>query len=174
MEEKDFSLPKATIAKMIKDILPPEIRCANDTREIISDCCIEFIQLVANEANDLCAKENKKTVTPQNILDSLKKLGFERYLTEIEELNDELKVESQKQTKSKKLKDTGLTEDELREEQEKLFAQARSNHSYLKTPTTPTSAPEGSVFTLPPSPSVNNEFTFGGSNQPKKVTLKKK
>lgn len=73
MSEEDVSLPKATIAKVIKENLSGDnIRCANDTRDLIVDCCVEFVQMIATEANDLCTKEKKKTISAEHVIEALK------------------------------------------------------------------------------------------------------
>ena len=51
----------------IKELLP-NVRVANDARELILNCCTEFIQLVSSEANDICNKQAKKTISPEHAL----------------------------------------------------------------------------------------------------------
>lgn len=65
--DDDLSIPRAALNKMIKELLP-NIRVANDARELILNCCTEFIHLVSSEANDICVKQNKKTISPDHIL----------------------------------------------------------------------------------------------------------
>jgi histone H3/H4 len=36
----DATLPKATVAKVIKDMLPKDVKCANDTKDLILECCV--------------------------------------------------------------------------------------------------------------------------------------
>ncbi|GFN73534.1 protein dr1 [Plakobranchus ocellatus] len=68
--DDDLSVPRAALNKMIKELLP-NIRVANDARELISNCCTEFIHLVSSEANEACVKQNKKTISPDHILSGL-------------------------------------------------------------------------------------------------------
>jgi histone H3/H4 len=72
MSDEDVSLPKATITKVIKENLAGEIRCGNDARDLIADCCVEFIQMIAAEANDVCNKGKKKTISPEHVIEALK------------------------------------------------------------------------------------------------------
>ena len=66
-DDDDLSIPRAALNKMIKELVP-NIRIANDARELILNCCTEFIHLVSSEANDVCNKQHKKTITPEHIL----------------------------------------------------------------------------------------------------------
>ena len=66
-EDDELSIPRAALNKMIKELIP-SIRVANDARELILNCCTEFIHLVSSEANEICNKQNKKTISPEHIL----------------------------------------------------------------------------------------------------------
>ena len=66
-EDDDLSIPRAALNKMIKELVP-NVRVANDARELILNCCTEFIHLVSSEANDLCNKQHKKTISPEHVL----------------------------------------------------------------------------------------------------------
>ena len=66
--DDDLSIPRAALNKMIKELLP-NIRVANDARELILNCCTEFIHLVSSEANDACVKQNKKTISPDHVVE---------------------------------------------------------------------------------------------------------
>ncbi|KAJ0770141.1 putative transcription factor Hap3/NF-YB family [Helianthus annuus] len=38
--KEDASLPKATMTKIIKEMLPPDVRVARDTQDLLIDCCV--------------------------------------------------------------------------------------------------------------------------------------
>jgi histone H3/H4 len=61
-EEEELSLPRASINKIIKEIVP-NVRVANESRELIINFCTEFIHLVSSEANEICNQKNKKTIS---------------------------------------------------------------------------------------------------------------
>lgn len=83
VEEEELSLPRASINKMIKELVclqiifrlqtfdffffatfkVPHIRVANESRELILNCCTEFIHLISSEANEICNQKNKKTIS---------------------------------------------------------------------------------------------------------------
>ena len=66
-EDDELTLPRASINKMIKEILP-HIRVANESRELILNCCTEFIHLISSEANEICNKQQKKTINADHVL----------------------------------------------------------------------------------------------------------
>ncbi|KAG8928528.1 negative cofactor 2 transcription regulator complex subunit ncb2 [Tulasnella sp. 419] len=125
--DDDLSLPKATVHKLIGDLLPPDTTCSKETRDLIIECCVEFIHLVSSEANDICEKESKKTISPEHIVSALKVLGFESYIEEVQEvLKDHKQQQRDREKKVSKFEQSGLTEEELAAQQEALFAQARA------------------------------------------------
>jgi histone H3/H4 len=65
-----FSFARAALNKMIKELIP-NIRVANDARELILNCCTEFIHLVSSEANEICNKQQKKTISPEHVLQGI-------------------------------------------------------------------------------------------------------
>lgn len=67
-EDDELSIPRAALNKMIKELIP-RIRVANDARELILNCCTEFIHYVSSEANDICVKQQKKTISPDHVLE---------------------------------------------------------------------------------------------------------
>lgn len=66
-EDDELTLPRASINKMIKELVP-SVRIANEARELILNCCTEFIHLLSSEANDICNQNNKKTINAEHIL----------------------------------------------------------------------------------------------------------
>ncbi|KAJ2785265.1 negative cofactor 2 transcription regulator complex subunit ncb2 [Coemansia interrupta] len=125
--DDDLSLPRATVYKLIAEMLPDDVTCAKDTRDLLLDCCNEFIHLIASESNEICEKEAKKTIAAEHVLTALRELGFEKYVAEVKEAYSEHRQQQTKDRgrKTNKLKQLGMSEEELLREQELLFAQAR-------------------------------------------------
>ncbi|KAH9844015.1 histone-fold-containing protein [Rhodofomes roseus] len=125
--DEDLSLPKATVAKMITELLPSDVSCAKETRDLVIECCVEFIHLISSEANEICEKESKKTIAPEHIISALKHLGFESFTAEVEDvLKDHKQQQKDREKKVSKLESSGLTEEELAKQQEELFAASRA------------------------------------------------
>ncbi|TFK43158.1 histone-fold-containing protein [Crucibulum laeve] len=125
--DEDLSLPKATVAKMIAELLPSDIVCAKETRDLVIECCVEFIHLISSEANEICEQESKKTIAPEHIIGALKRLGFDSFTSEVEDvLKDHKQQQKDREKKVSKFEQSGLTEEELLAKQEELFAASRA------------------------------------------------
>ena len=55
-------------------------KIADDAKETIQQCVSEFISFVTSEANDKCQREQRKTITADDILWAALKLGFDDYI----------------------------------------------------------------------------------------------
>lgn len=86
-------LPLATVQKIITDILPPSSgqSFARDARDLLIECCVEFITLISSEANDISEKEAKKTIAVEHIEKALTDLGFQDYVPDVLAVADEFK-----------------------------------------------------------------------------------
>ncbi|CAO3609180.1 unnamed protein product [Cunninghamella echinulata] len=127
--DDDLSLPKATVQKLINEMMPEDVVCAKDTRDLLIDCCVEFIHLIASEANEICEKETKKTIAGEHVIASLQALGFEDYVEEVDDVFKEHKRQQKdRDKKSSRLENTGISEEELFRQQELLFAQSRQKY----------------------------------------------
>lgn len=139
--DDELSLPKATVQKLISgksrgddisvkadfvEMLPSDITCAKDTRDLLIDCCVEFIHLVASESNDICEKDAKKTIAPEHVVTALEQLGYTDYIEEIQDVLKEHKQQQKdREKKQTRLEKSGLSTEELLQQQEMLFQQSR-------------------------------------------------
>lgn len=141
-DDEEATLPKATVAKIIKEILPNNIRCANDARELVVEAGMEFLQMLSSQANEACTREGRQKMSDAHAVTALKELKFEHYISEVEVVNEEHKVEAEgrkKKSSKRKFKDSGLNEAELLRMQEELFAKSRQ--VYQQRLTSPSSTP---------------------------------
>lgn len=81
----------ATVQKIISEILGSDVAFAKDARDLLIDCCVEFITLISSEANDIAEREAKKTIASEHVVKALKDLGFEEYIDQILEVATEHK-----------------------------------------------------------------------------------
>ena len=98
--DDELSLPKATVQKLISEILPKDITCAKDTRDLLIECCVEFIHLLSTESNEVCEKDAKKTIAPEHVLKALSDLGFESFTEEVKSVLSEHKAAQKVSAKS--------------------------------------------------------------------------
>ncbi|XP_066596417.1 protein Dr1-like [Prorops nasuta] len=131
-EDDELTLPRASINKMIKEILP-HVRVAYESRELILNCCTEFIHLLSSEANEICNQQQKKTINAEHILLALEKLGFGDYSAEAEAvLRDCKAVAAKRRRQSTRLENLGIPEEELLRQQQELFAKAREEQAVVE------------------------------------------
>ncbi|CAI7828411.1 unnamed protein product [Closterium sp. NIES-54] len=138
---EDVSLPKATMSRLIKEMLPRDVRVSKDTQDLLMDCCLEFINLISSEANEICSKEDKRTIAPEHVLQALESLGFSSYLAEVQAAYDQHKSETLespralgRSSSSKASGPVGMSEEEAIAEQQKMFAEARAAMLNLQRP----------------------------------------
>ena len=79
--------------KIISEILPASsgLTFAKDARDLLIECCVEFITLISSEANEIAEKEAKKTIACDHVEKALKELGFEEYVQEVLDVASEHK-----------------------------------------------------------------------------------
>ncbi|KAF3544910.1 hypothetical protein DY000_02000356 [Brassica cretica] len=63
--KEDALLPKATMTKIIKEMLPADVRVARDAQDLLIECC------------------DKRTIAPEHVLKALQVLGFGEYGEEV-------------------------------------------------------------------------------------------
>ncbi|MCJ1399597.1 hypothetical protein MMC11_002799 [Xylographa trunciseda] len=144
----DLTLPKATIQKIITEILGDKsgLTFGKDARDLLIDCSVEFITLISSEANEIAEKESKKTIAAEHIDKALRELGFPEYVSEVlavaGEHKEQLKVSTfselqenradelqTREKKTNKLQDSGLTDEQLLQQQQELFRSATEKYN---------------------------------------------
>ncbi|KAJ4317150.1 negative cofactor 2 transcription regulator complex subunit ncb2 [Neodidymelliopsis sp. IMI 364377] len=123
----DLSLPKATVQKIVQDILAtePGMTFAKDSRDLLIECCVEFITLISSEANEIAEKDAKKTIACEHVKAALEELDFGEYVPAILDVAQDYKKQQQnREKKQTKIEQSGMTEEELIRAQEELFRSA--------------------------------------------------
>ena len=83
----------ATVQKIITEILPASSgqTFVRDARDLLIECCVEFVTLISSEANEMSEKEAKKTIAVEHIEKALTELGFQDYVPDVLAVADEFK-----------------------------------------------------------------------------------
>ncbi|KAI3521884.1 hypothetical protein L1887_11359 [Cichorium endivia] len=132
--KEDASLPKATMTKIIKEMLPPDVRVARDTQDLLIECCVEFINLISSESNEVCSREDKRTIAPEHVLKALEVLGFGDYIEEVYAAYEQHKLETVDTVRGGKCTNGAeMTEEEALAEQQRMFAEARARMNGVST-----------------------------------------
>ncbi|XP_031404871.1 nuclear transcription factor Y subunit B-9-like [Punica granatum] len=80
LREQDQYMPIANVIRIMRRILPPHAKISDDAKETIQECVSEYISFVTGEANERCQREQRKTVTAEDVLWAMGKLGFDDYI----------------------------------------------------------------------------------------------
>jgi histone H3/H4 len=94
------TLPAATVQKIINEVLASKaadenaqsMSFAKETRDLLIECCVEFITMISTEANEIAEKDAKKTIACEHITKALEELGFGEYVQEIMAVADQFKT----------------------------------------------------------------------------------
>lgn len=65
-EDNEVGLPQKGLNLIIKDVIP-EIRIANESRELLNLCCVEFVHYVSREAQRISLLDQRKTICHEHI-----------------------------------------------------------------------------------------------------------
>ena len=147
-------LSPATVQKIVGEILAGSsgIAFSKEARDVLIECCVEFITLISSEANEISEKEAKKTIACDHIIKALDQLGFSEYVPAVLEAAAEHKEVQKVSThqlsflsvspsmtnldnhqgrekKANKLEQSGMTLEELERLQQEQFAAAAARHN---------------------------------------------
>jgi hypothetical protein len=64
---------------------------AKETRDLLIECCVEFITMISSEANEIAEKDAKKTIACEHIVKALEELGFNEYVPDLLEVAQQFK-----------------------------------------------------------------------------------
>jgi histone H3/H4 len=132
------------VQKIVQDILAvePGMTFAKDSRDLLIECCVEFITLISSEANEIAEKDAKKTIACEHVKAALEELDFGDYVPAILDVAQDYKKQQQvcvtvclatrpptdaqqnREKKQTKIEQSGMTEEELIRAQEELFKSA--------------------------------------------------
>lgn len=83
--EQDRFLPIANITRVMKRVIPPEGKLSKEAKECIQECITEFLLFITSEASERCSIERRKTISGEDILTAFRTLGFDEYVTPLED-----------------------------------------------------------------------------------------
>lgn len=108
-------------------MLAPDLTFSRESRDLLIDCCVEFVHLVSSEANEICERETKKTIAGEHVTKALEELGFNAFLEQINVVFTDHKNQLRaREKKVSKFESSGLSTEELLKQQEELLNQARN------------------------------------------------
>ncbi|KAK3023035.1 hypothetical protein RJ639_044825 [Escallonia herrerae] len=73
-------MPIANVIRIMRKILPSHAKMSKNAKETIQECVSEYISFITGEANERCQREQRKTITVEDVLWAMSKLGFDNYI----------------------------------------------------------------------------------------------
>ncbi|KAL0916283.1 hypothetical protein M5K25_013779 [Dendrobium thyrsiflorum] len=80
VREQDRFMPIANVIRIMRKVLPTHAKISDDAKETIQECVSEYISFITSEANERCQREQRKTITAEDVLWAMSKLGFDDYV----------------------------------------------------------------------------------------------
>uniref|UniRef100_A0A0N4ZRN3 Protein Dr1 n=1 Tax=Parastrongyloides trichosuri TaxID=131310 RepID=A0A0N4ZRN3_PARTI len=130
-EENEVGLPQKGLNMIIKDIIP-DMRVANEARDLLNQCCVEFIKIVGQEAQKMSQTDQRKTICHDHVRNALIKLGFSNdYVEAADSCLGECKLAAENKLKRKnsRLDKCGIPEEQLYMMQQQLIEEARQQEA---------------------------------------------
>ncbi|KAH8282751.1 hypothetical protein KR054_009519 [Drosophila jambulina] len=108
---EDLNLPNTVIARLIKESLPESANVSKEARAAIARAASVFAIFVTSSSTALAHKQNHKTITAKDILQTLTELDFESFVPSLtQDLEAYRKmVKDKKESKASK-KDASATD----------------------------------------------------------------
>ncbi|KNA12418.1 hypothetical protein SOVF_126100 [Spinacia oleracea] len=78
--EQELYMPIANVVRIIRQGLPPNAKVADEAKEMVQECVSEFISFITSEANETCQLEHRKTITAEDVIRAMSRLGFDHYV----------------------------------------------------------------------------------------------
>lgn len=133
----------ATITALITEKLPEDVRMANTSKDLIMQLSMHFIQNLAAKANEICSQHDKKTIVAEHVFEAMSHnkqtyllgpiLGEKNFskLSYNKQRDIALKKvsesESQHQRRFPQAQGNTQMNEDLANEQQRIFDQAREN-----------------------------------------------
>uniref|UniRef100_A0A0D3GZR8 Transcription factor CBF/NF-Y/archaeal histone domain-containing protein n=1 Tax=Oryza barthii TaxID=65489 RepID=A0A0D3GZR8_9ORYZ len=110
--------PMDIVGKSKEDVSLPKL--ARDAQDLLVECCVEFINLLSSESNEVCSREDKKTIAPEHVLRALQDLGFREYIEEVQAAYEHHKHDTLDSPKASKFTGVEMTEEQAVAEQQRI------------------------------------------------------
>uniref|UniRef100_A0A453PGF9 Transcription factor CBF/NF-Y/archaeal histone domain-containing protein n=2 Tax=Aegilops tauschii subsp. strangulata TaxID=200361 RepID=A0A453PGF9_AEGTS len=82
--EGGSALPMANVVRLMRRVLPSNVKIAETAKQLTHDCAVEFVGFVGGEASERARSEHRRTVAPEDFTWSCQSLGFDSYVQPME------------------------------------------------------------------------------------------
>ena len=91
IREQDRLLPIANVNRIMKRGVPENAKISKGAKETIQECVSELIGFITSEASEIIQEDKRKTITAEDLVDSMQRLGFAPYRPYLNHVLKELK-----------------------------------------------------------------------------------
>lgn len=122
---------KRIAEEILVGIAPAGMFFEKEALELLVELCMEYLALIIQEAADLVNQENRFYITEEFIIKALMNLGYESYVEKCRQAVAQFVEKNNERVKKKEARwaaATGLTQEELLDEQQALFGKAREKY----------------------------------------------
>ncbi|XP_021767160.1 nuclear transcription factor Y subunit B-10-like [Chenopodium quinoa] len=81
--EQDHYMSIANLVRIIRRVLPSNAKVADGAKEMLQECVSEFISFITSEANERCQQEHRKTITAEDVIVAMSRLGLDHYVEQL-------------------------------------------------------------------------------------------
>mmetsp|Transcript_6535 Transcript_6535/g.11280 ORF Transcript_6535/g.11280 Transcript_6535/m.11280 type:complete len:121 (-) Transcript_6535:485-847(-) len=82
---EDFELPQASISRIVRKVLSPDVQVGKDAKSGFSKAATVFILYITATANDLARNNKRSTITAQDVIAALQELHMDDSISALED-----------------------------------------------------------------------------------------
>ncbi|XP_075925430.1 protein Dr1-like [Petromyzon marinus] len=129
-EADQVTLPYASVQRLVGELVPC-LRLTAGARDLLRVACTRFVRHVSSEANTACAHAQRKTISPEHVIQALERLGLAGSMGELRACHAEFRALalSRRRRATRRLEALGVPEPELLRQQQALIEQARQEQT---------------------------------------------
>lgn len=73
-------MSEANVVRIMRRVLPPNAKISEESKETMQECVSEYIAFTTSEANQRSQREQRKTVSAEDIIWAMSNLGFDNHV----------------------------------------------------------------------------------------------
>jgi nuclear transcription Y subunit beta len=73
-------LPMANLVRLMRQVLPTDVKISTRAKDLIHDCAVEFVGFVGSEASECATAQHRRTIAPEDFTRSFQTLGLDDYV----------------------------------------------------------------------------------------------
>ncbi|XP_071442748.1 DNA polymerase epsilon subunit 3 [Hetaerina americana] len=107
---EDLNLPNAAVMRLVKEAIPDGIAVGKEARNALAKAASVFILYLTSLANNLAIKNNRKTISGQDVINALEDGEFHQFVGPLKEALEAFR-KGKKEKKDAQAKRRSLKED---------------------------------------------------------------